>query len=237
MDVNIPKQAQGGISSSTLKLIAIISMLTDHTAYVLLGSFLATEGIYDIYQFMRGVIGRWAFPIYCFLLVEGFERTRNRAKYAGRLFLFALLSEIPFDLAFYGDTFRWDAQNVFFTLLLGFMVMWGMYLSEQQIKNGWILWGTKIFLLLAACAVAEAISCDYGAKGIVAIVLLYVFRMNKTQQIMAGCIAFLWEYMALFAFIPIAFYKGKKGWNIKYVYYVFYPVHLLVLYGILQMIT
>lgn len=237
MDTGVTNQMQRGISSSTLKIIAIVSMLTDHATYVLLGPFLGMEGIYPVYNFLRGVIGRWAFPIYCFLLVEGFERTRSRGKYAARLFLLALLSEIPFDLAFYGNIFYPSKQNVFFTLLLGILVMWGIYFLEERIKNVWALWGTKVVLFLAVCSAAEFIGCDYGAKGIVAIVLLYVFRKNKIQQIMAGCIAFVWEYMALFAFIPIAFYKGKKGYNMKWFFYAFYPVHLLVLYAILQVIV
>lgn len=236
MNKNVVRQTQTGISSSTLKMIAMLSMLTDHVAYVLLGPFLTVEGIYPVYQFLRGVIGRLAFPVYCFLLVEGFERTKNKGKYAGRLFVFALLSEIPFDLAFYGHPFEGKGQNVFFTLLLGLFTMWGISLLEERGRNVRLLWIMKVMPVLAACMIAGLIGCDYGAKGIFAIVLLYVFRKNKIQQIVAGCVAFWWEYTAALAFIPVAFYRGKKGLNIKYFFYAFYPLHLLALYGIQKLL-
>ena len=136
-----------GINGSALKVIAMVSMVFDHGAAVLLGLLLIKNGIYDVgnlspdymrellalgspgylyiaYQIMRRVVGRIAFPIYCFLLVEGFQRTKNRKKYMLRLFLFALISEIPFDLAFHGTLFEWDYNNVFFTLLIAFVMMY-----------------------------------------------------------------------------------------------------------------
>ena len=87
---------QQGISGYWLKVIAVISMLIDHTSAVILEQIPGLENP----AFLMRIIGRLAFPIYCFLLVEGFYHTRSRAKYAGRLFLFALISEVPFDLAF-----------------------------------------------------------------------------------------------------------------------------------------
>ena len=104
---------QQGISGYWLKLIAVISMLIDHTSAVILEQI---PGLEAPAFFMR-IIGRAAFPIYCFLLVEGFYHTRSRAKYAGRLFLFALISEVPFDLAFSRRMWDFSSNNVFFTLL------------------------------------------------------------------------------------------------------------------------
>lgn len=244
---------RAGISGSTLKIIAVISMLIDHTAAVVLGDLLIKNEIYFVddisfryikeliqtdpigwvylaYQVMRRVIGRLAFPIYCFLLIEGFDKTRSRVKYAGRLFLFALISEIPFNLAFSGKVFYSSYQNIFFTLLIGFIMIWGMEKIEDHCKSlplklvGWGL------IFLAAAFLSEIFYCDYGAHGIIAIALLYLFRKNRVEQIIAGCVAFLWEITAPLAFIFIAFYNGKRGMKLKYFFYIFYPAHLLVLY-------
>lgn len=234
-------QEKRGLSGSTLKIIAMISMLVDHTAYVLLGPFLTdtsltADSYITAYKIMRYLIGRWAFPIYCFLLVEGFQKTHDRWKYAVRLFLFSLISEIPFDLAFYGTPFEGAHCNIFFTLLLSFIMMALMEEAKTHLENLWLVMGIDIAVFLAAAACAELFRCDYGAKGIIAVALLYLFRNNKTEQLIAGCAAFLWEITAPLAFIPIAFYNGKRGLKLKYVFYVFYPAHLLLLYMICYLI-
>jgi len=246
------------ISGSTLKLIALVSMLIDHTAAVLFPSLMMDHGVYYpgfsmeyamaavqespagwlyvFYQIMRRILGRLAFPIYCFLLVEGFERTRSRAKYAFRLFLFALISEIPFDLAFSGRTVYTHYQNVFFTLLLGFLMMWAMKELEARVSRRGLRWAGIGILFLALSFLAEAIYCDYGAYGIIAIALLYLFRKNRKEQIIAGMVAFLWEVTAPLSFIFVAFYNGERGLKLKYIFYLFYPLHLLVLYFLLRLI-
>ena len=133
-----------GISGSTLKLIAIITMLIDHTAATILDRTLIARGLGNLsgdvqatqdflvqngtlygIDMARRLIGRLAFPIFCFLLIEGFLHTRNVWKYAIRLGVFALISEIPFDLAFHAKFFYFQYQNVFFTLLIGVLVMIG----------------------------------------------------------------------------------------------------------------
>lgn len=244
-----------GINGSALKVIAMVSMVFDHAAAVLLGLLLIKNGIYDVgnlsrdyirellafgspgylyiaYQIIRRVVGRIAFPIYCFLLVEGFQRTKNRKKYMLRLFLFALISEIPFDLAFHGTLFKWDYSNVFFTLLIAFVMMYLWDAIDKKDLGPVRRWILYVCIFVTAAALAEGIHCDYGAHGIIAVALIYLFRRNRVEQIIAGCVAFLWEITAPLAFIPIAFYNGKKGWNLKYVFYIFYPAHLLILYFI-----
>ena len=115
------------LSGSGLKLIAIITMLIDHTAAVLLSIYppamtplfyIGGRG-YSAYRICRD-IGRIAFPIFCFLLIEGFLHTRNRWRYGRNLFLFALISEIPWNFMF-ADTWTYAKQNVFFTLFLGYL--------------------------------------------------------------------------------------------------------------------
>ena len=115
-----------GFSGSELKMIAIATMLIDHIAATVIIRVLKFGGyndsLYQLYRVMRN-IGRIAFPIFCFLLVEGFMHTRDREKYALRLGCFAAISEIPFDLAFNGKILEVGYQNVFFTLLLGLLTM------------------------------------------------------------------------------------------------------------------
>ena len=253
------------LSGSTLKIMALIFMLIDHTAAIVFPPVLARYGItsfgnismeymqglvaagsigwlYVLYQIMRRILGRLAFPIYCFLLVEGFGRTGNRRKYAGRLFLFALISEIPFNLAFRGKAFDASYQNVFVTLLLGLLMIWIMEAVRERFRTrfrekglggdgaDWtivVVDGVVFFLTAAA---AELLRCDYGAHGIIAVGLLYAFRRDRVKQTIAGCVAFFWEFTAMFAFVFTGCYNGKRGISLKYVFYIFYPAHLLALY-------
>lgn len=235
-----------GISGSTLKLIAIISMFIDHTGAAVVARILntypygtaASDGVYGlfsydnwyrIYQVMRG-IGRIAFPIFCFLLVEGFLHTHNIKKYALRLLLFCFLSEIPFDLAFNNSILEFGYQNVFFTLFLGLLAMIGIHAAFS--KDGWhptVKGILSLLVLLAAMLAAELLSTDYSYIGVFCIVMLYLTHENKFQQLFVGCIEFCWELPAPLAFLPIAFYNGKRGWNLKYFFYLFYPLHLLLL--------
>ena len=105
-----------GLSASVLKWIAVVTMLIDHFAAAVYWQLDGKE--YEIYRILR-YIGRIAFPIYCFLLVEGFFYTHNVKKYIGRCLVFALLSEIPFNMAIFGKVWYPQGQNVYFTLTLG----------------------------------------------------------------------------------------------------------------------
>lgn len=227
-----------GISGSSLKLLAVVTMLIDHIAAAILaryikigGAELLSSSLYGIYFLMRS-IGRLAFPIYCFLLVEGFDHTRSRKKYALRLFLFALVSEIPFDLAFNSKVLEFGYQNVFFTLFLGLVTI--MILSEVEKHQEWnVVLRILLFavIIAAGMSAAYALKTDYSYLGVMCIVVLYLFRVRRLPQVLAGCAAFFWwELPAVLAFIPIYFYNGKRGWNIKYFFYLFYPLHLLILY-------
>lgn len=138
---NVSGTVKKGVCGSTLKLIAIITMLIDHTAAVILERWLTAERLgglhtneqfwYNTYLIMR-FTGRLAFPLFCFLLVEGFQHTRNVGKYAVRLAVFALISEIPFDLALHGTAFYFHYQNVFFTLLIALLVLFGFRMVKEK---------------------------------------------------------------------------------------------------------
>ncbi len=246
-----------GISGSTLKLIAIITMLIDHAGAVILGRMLWQEGImevmystdpqammrwlmehgslYWIYWLMR-MIGRVAFPIFIFLMVEGLSRTRNRWKYLGRMGLFAVLSEIPFNLALTGQLWSTQYQSVYFTLSIGLLAMIVCDALEERLrhhKKGLVrisYWPLLVVVVIAAAVLAEFLRTDYGAIGIVCIMVIYITRKNRIVQTIAGALSFIWEVTAPLAFIPVWFYNGKRGLKLKYLFYIFYPAHLLILY-------
>ncbi len=246
-----PQAVRGGLSGSTLKLIAVITMLIDHIGatvfarMIITGSYRFGPGhtavvedhaaLYMVYTTMR-LVGRIAFPIYCFLLVEGFQKTRNVKKYALRLGAFALVSELPFDLAFNAKVLEFGYQNVFFTLFLGLLAMMAVdwvtkrSWTENRVLNDVLRYGLAALAIGAGGMAAMALRTDYGATGVACIMILYVTRRKKPVQMAAGAVSFFWEVPAPLAFLPIAFYNGKRGLNLKYLFYVFYPAHLLILY-------
>jgi hypothetical protein len=211
-----------GFSGSTLKMIAMLSMVIDHTAAVLL--------IGSPYYLMMRIIGRLAFPIFCFLLVEGYIHTHNVKRYAFRLLLFAAISEVPFDLAFSYSPVNWEYQNIFFTLLLGVLVMCGMDWIGKFTKVPAFQILLKLLPLFAGMVVAWYLKTDYSKMGVLSIGILYLFRdYGRLPQCVTAAISFAWEPPAMLAFIPIYFYNGKRGISIKYLFYIFYPAHLLLL--------
>ena len=243
MEQTLPKyganQRSGGISGNTLKMIAIITMLIDHIGAGVVEPYLsmnmgAMDGnemfnrLYYLDRSLR-IIGRVAFPIFCFLLVEGFLHTRDVKKYGSRLLLFSLISEVPFDLIFFNTWFYPGYQNVYITLFIGLVVLAGYRRCEYDVVK-------KMLVAAAGCAAAYLLRCDYDISGIVMIVILYEFNNNKYYQMLAGGLMAAIESISAFgaaalAFIPISMYNGTRGrMNLKYFFYWFYPVHLTVLY-------
>ncbi len=326
-----PMQRKKGIPGSTVKIIAVTAMLIDHVAAALLTrmitvggyyhamvsaesyrSWMAEHGrLYALMTVMRSV-GRLGFPIFCFLLVEGFQKTRSVKKYAFRLGLFALISEVPFDLAFNGKVWYPGYQNVYFTLLAGILILWafeiisrlkpakgirclaiaggillpalygtfavgefmsgfvkaflrefmgksvGRYESDLLVSAGiylvlagimlkaWltfrkILGGDKAWricgdlaILAVAMAGADLLCTDYGGMGVLTIAVMYALRNNKVLSMTGGCVTLtvmsLSEIPAFLTLIPIALYNGERGIKMKYFFYVFYPLHLFLLW-------
>ncbi|PKM67931.1 MAG: hypothetical protein CVU95_04605 [Firmicutes bacterium HGW-Firmicutes-2] len=211
------------MSNSSLKLIACLTMLIDHIGAIL----------YPDISFLR-MIGRLSFPIFAFLIVEGFHHTQNIKKYSIRLAIFALVSEVPYDLAFRGNVLDFYRQNIFFTLFLGLMCLWlyKRYKTNNQVVG-----------LLAVCIIgiiSVLLKTDYSIYGIG---MIFAFDFFRDRRILACGAASVVNFMmgsgiqglAILA-MPIIFaYNGKKGINLKYLFYGFYPVHLIILY-ILRMI-
>jgi hypothetical protein len=228
-----------GLSGSTLKIIAIIIMIIDHVGFGiwsrLPGMRYLVPHVMDwetwklIYDIMRAV-GRTAFPIICFLLVEGFFHTKSRPKYALRLFAFALISQLPFYYAFLDLTTR---LNVFFSLFMGLMTIWGM----DEIKKRWpkpaIHYSGWIIIVAVASGLAYWLHTDYDYKGILVIAALYIFRNNKQLAVIAGSVLLVIltnNFYYLLGFFLVWFYNGKRGLDIKFSFYMVYPVHLSLIY-------
>lgn len=224
-----------GITGYTLKIIAIVTMFIDHIGAVIIENGILKNQTMDqshlwlIIDMVLRTIGRISFPIFCFLLVEGFLHTKDVKRYGARLLIFALISEIPFDLAMFGEWFHPEYQNVFFTLCLGLWV-----LSAYKKAYGDPL--KQSFAIVAGCGASVFLKCDYNIIGIVMILMFYIFRENKKMQsIFVGAIAILESLTcfgaAVLALFPIRMYNGKRGEkSLKYFFYGFYPVHLLLLY-------
>ncbi len=206
------------INTFTLKMIAIFAMMIDHIGAVLFPQFMILR-----------IIGRIAFPIFAYTLAEGFIYTHDMYKYLKQLGILALLSEVPFDLAFSGVPFDFSYQNVFFTLFLGIFMLYVLRYTPGKVRK--ILW------VLALFVVSELWHTDYSSMGLLMILVYYLFREKKIWKYLG--IAFINIYLmgyiqayAVMALIPIALHSGKQGPKLKWFFYGFYPVHLLVLYVI-----
>ena len=217
-----------------LKLIAICTMLIDHMGYTLF------PGV----MWLR-CVGRVAFPIFCFLIAEGCVYTHDRKKYAARLLVFALLSEIPYNLMNSGMI--WDPydQNVLWTLLLGALVCWLMdWALKKCTPLSFVLTGA---VMLAAYWLLEIGNTDYGGWGMLLGAAFYgvhrapsgaVVKMIAQAfglaffsiGVMGGYLSI--ELWSLAALVPIWLYNGQRGFSnkaVQYGFYAFYPVHILAL--------
>lgn len=217
------------LSGSVLKLIAIITMLIDHIGAHLMDNSLVlfTLGSYSVtLRILTRLVGRIAFPLFCFLLIEGFLHTRNRLRYGLNLFIFALISEIPWNLEHNGTIFLAGSQNVFFTLLLGYLALCAI----EKLTSKPLL---QLITILALSVISIYLRADYGRVGFLFIIFLYVLREHEILRLLPSfLLPKMWFVMA--AFIPITLYNGKrgfiKGYVMKYAFYIFYPAHIFVIY-------
>ena len=243
-----------GVTAATLKGAALVSMLLDHIGYVLLPALIlygrshplawGGETLRSVYWTLRS-LGRPAFPLYLFLLLEGFRHTRSRGKYLLRLSLFALLSEIPFDLAMNKTLLEFTYQNVFFTLAIGLAALMGVD-ALHRAPGSRVLRGAGIVLLFAAApAAARLLRTDYNAAGVMALELLYAatwlreLRGGETPALRTLCwcamlpallLSSRRDWWCLLALPLVLLYNGEKGRQPnRWFFYGFYPAHLLLL--------
>lgn len=238
------------MSSFWIKIIAIVSMLLDHSGDALIGHVTPLN-----------FIGRIAFPLFCFQLVVGYAHTSNVLNYCKRLFIFALVSQIPFGIMIYNYTHELYSLNVFFTLLLGVFVM----IIFDSKKLPFIV---KSLFILCILLIAHFINVDYQAMGVLMILVIHIFYKlgifnSKEIDITSNVSPKIKKYapflfiLSMLAFSILRFmptinsfpnnytiifilctfaptfvmllYNGKKGPSLKYFFYIFYPAHLIVL--------
>ncbi len=226
------------MSAFYLKIIAVAAMLVDHIGMIFFDNL-----------FIFRAVGRISFPIFAFLIFNGFKHTSDIKKYLLRLFVLALLSELPFDLALYGSALHFNSQNVFFTLFLGLL---SLHLYERFPCN--IPYQPFLCALIAFLT-----RSDYSFLGVL---LIFSFRYLKTDKkntvsLLALLTAFtlaqillnapsligtkniytLFSYILLQLFTLlsaplISSYNLSRGASCKYFFYLFYPLHLLILFFI-----
>lgn len=205
------------MTGSALKIIAMVTMVIDHVGFVFFPEFLLLR-----------IIGRVAFPIFAFSAAEGARFTRDRKKYLSRLLLWGLIAEVPFDLMGQGTVFSLESQNVCFTLAAGVACI---YLLEQRSAKNL----AAVFVILLTCTL---LSTDYSFVGVLSVVIIhhYASRGKTVKGVFFACLlltlSFSMQIFALLALIPIALYNGKRGVNLKYLFYAFYPMHMLVLWAV-----
>lgn len=221
------------MSTFKLKLFACIFMLIDHIGAVL----------FPQYIFLR-VIGRLAFPLFAYLIATGYKHTKNLKKYFIRLFCFALISQLPFEFAF-NEHFSSELNlNIFFTLFLGLAAI---YLYEKFNK--------KFFPVIFLGIIAQYAGTDYGLYGVFTIFFFYKYldsfknivisqviinifytillilsiKSGYTVESIFSPILYI-QNLSLLSLIFINFYNNQKGMSLKYSFYIFYPLHLTILY-------
>jgi hypothetical protein len=230
------KTKKPGLTGDVLKWIAIITMTIDHLAASVMYHALSNDFIihpeYKATYWMMRFIGRIAFPIYIFLITEGCRYTKNIWKYLARLSVFALISEIPFDMANNDSFFCPDDQNVFFTLALAVAAIAIMKEVDKKTEKPALRWVSYILLSAAASVAAYFLHTDYSFVGVLAICAAWILRENRIAAMLTTCtILLISSPSELFAFIaiwPIALYNGTKGSKLKYFFYFYYPAHLLI---------
>jgi len=223
------------MSTFTIKLIAITTMLIDH-----LGLFFFPQ------VFLFRIIGRLSFPLFAWLIANGAIHTKNVTAYATRLFLLALITQVPFSYANRQINVSPGDLNVVFTLFLGLAAIIVMQKTSKK-----LLW---VLATIGAVAIADALSADYGAAGVLSITSFYLFYNKLNKMIIAQTLLlFLFPYLTLllellyrlplsfyysdlfyeffgiFSLLFIARYNKTQGYKDKYLFYCFYPLQYVVI--------
>ena len=214
------------MSSFTLKILAIITMTIDHIGFLLFPKI----------RILRQ-IGRLAFIIFAFQIGVGYSHTKSKEKYILRMIIFTIVSQLPFYVAM-----KEGSPNTAFTLNIGATLTCGLLAIYcfDKFKNKWMKYLSVVLIVFSIFILDyfQIIRMDYSWYGVLTVVLFYVFRNNKFYMSLSYFILLLiycsyrnsvFNLPAVFALIPICLYNGKKGPNIKYLFYAFYPLHFLVL--------
>ena len=227
---NKEKERVHGIPQEGLKAIACITMLADHIGAIFFPEFV----------WLR-IAGRISFPLFCFLLSEGAARTRNPKNYALRLSAGALISEVPYDLAFFGRL-TWGKQSVMVTLLIGYLAIWAMQHCKYRVE--------RFCICIVAGVLALISKCSYGTPGVAMMLMFYLTRGHRKRYLeqvllVAGLCLLIpsqtvlvagWQLpiqlLGVAAMLFVCQYNGQKlsrSTLLQSGFYLFYPAHLVFL--------
>ena len=224
-------------TSADLKIIAMGTMAVDHMAVSMI--YLYGHGADPIWSevgIAMRLVGRMAFPLYGFLLVQGFLYTKNWRAYLLRILGLAVISEIPFNLVVSGKIFWTEAQNTLLLLAIGLLCLKGLSVcleTDASLKN----YPAAILIAAGGMALAGFLRADYGALGILFLLAMYWFRNRPAERMMSGAVIFVlmegvfYGTAACAAFFFLNRYNGERGKNLGYFPYLFYPAHLLIFYA------
>ena len=172
-------------SGAQLKYIAFLSMLADHVNKALIYPFLSGEGILQRISDAFDILGRIAFPLFAFFLVEGFFKTGNRKKYLASLLIFGIISEIPFDMALSGVFFEPNSNNIMFTLALMLITIWIIDILKEKMQNmSKYIWYPVSFVIVGImCIISMVTGLDYEYHAIMIGYLFYIFYNKRVFAI------------------------------------------------------
>lgn len=230
---------KANLNGFTLKLIACITMAIDHFAVLFLNP-------QSMEYLVARILGRVAFPIFAFLLVEGFFHSSNLKKYILRLTVLAVLSEPLFDYFIIRTEIPefytwWYTQNVVFTLLIGLITIWAYDTVIRRFRSQPILSNTYcVLILLSGAMLSFGLRTDYPAYGVMIIFIMYLFHKNRVWMSIATAAAIILfggtlQLFQMAGIFLIWLYNGEEGKKVQPVFYLFYPLHILLL-GVLHMI-
>jgi hypothetical protein len=219
--MNINETVQNERKSDWLKVIAMVTMLIDHVAYYLVPHDAS------IYLVMR-IIGRIAFPIFAYYVATGYKRTSDINKYMVRMFVFALITQVPFYFFSHGEFYL----NVMFTFFMALLML-------RLYERNNLLWVVMLFL-------ADVANMDYGAYGLLIILIFYLFGDNKKKSFMfLLLLSLIYDSLRVLEYgnihwtfyiqslcvmaVPIIYFKFKQIRINKYISYLFYPVHISII--------
>lgn len=251
-NINLSTSNRFDISTATLHILAMALMLMDHLWATLLPA-----------QEWLTCVGRLAFPIFAFMAVEGYFHTHDFKKYALRMLLFAVISEIPFDFMYGGTWFYPVHQNVIWTLLLGLLGINIMETARKKRKK-WAFILISVIVVIVGAALGTLCMLDYYGTGVLTIFIFYFFHGRKWWCLLGQLVALYWvnvellgglvypiqlfgmefelcqQGLALLSLIPIWLYRGRQGYHSKpfqYLCYAFYPVHMAIIVLVLNFVT
>ena len=221
----------GFLSGNALKLIALVSMTLDHVGLELFPDL-------EIFR----ILGRLALPIFAYMIAEGCTYTKNKWKYVGLTFGVGLLCQIVYFVAM---------ESLYMCILITFTLSILLIYALMWLEKRRDLLSVLVFVLVLAAElyVVEILprtllsgtdfAIDYGQYGVILPVLVYMGKKKHTKLLfltpgllgLALTSPFEVQWYAFLALIPLAFYNGSRGkWRLKYLFYVYYPLHLGIIY-------